>query len=155
MIGYSERLPRTWEVHAGYPPSADVQARSLLLTRTLSQVAPTVSPSLEPTQIYCADDPAAGRSDHAPFQAQGYAACVVSEDFFVGPMPDSPAPQDNPNYRKARDRVIVADFAADIARAVAAAVWITARGALGVAPQFSAKEGTSMAREVDTGNLHQ
>jgi hypothetical protein len=161
MIGYHEHPPRTWEVHAGFAPSAAVQARSLALARVLGQVAPLVSPALEPPQIYGAGDPAAGRSDHAPFQAQGYAACVVSEDFFVGPGPDSPAPQANPNYHQAGDTVVVADFAADIARAVAAAAWISAKGAAGVAPQFNAPSATSImgdnkmaAREIDTSNFH-
>lgn len=161
MIGYHERPPRTWEVHAGYAPSSAVQARSLTLARVLEQIAPLVSPALEPPQVYGAGDPAAGRSDHAPFQAQGYAACVVSEDFFVGPAPNSPAPQANPNYHRAGDKVVVADFAADIARAVAAAAWISAKGAAGVAPQFTAVSANSMtgskkmvAREVDTGNFH-
>src|SRR5262249_38217555 len=129
MIGYRERPPRTWEVHAGYAPSAAVLARSLTLARRLGQGAPLVSPALEAPQVYGASDPAAGRSDHAPFQAQGYAACVVSEDFFVGPASDSPTPQANPNYHRAGDTVVVADFAADIARAVAAAAWIFAKGA--------------------------
>src|SRR6266545_2889193 len=30
-----------------------------------------------------------GLSDHTWFQAQGYPACVVSEDFFVGPGDDA------------------------------------------------------------------
>jgi hypothetical protein len=134
MIGYHERLPRSWEVHVGHDQPAEVEARSLALARMLRDVSPSVSPGLEPPQIYMSGtvptgDPAAGRSDHAPFQSQGYAACVVSEDFFVGPDPESPAPQTNPNYHKAGDTVIVADFAADIARAVAVAAWVTAKPA--------------------------
>lgn len=141
MIGYHVRSPRAWEIHAGYSQSTEVEARSLALARVLSQVTPLVSPELASPQIYGARDPAAGRSDHASFQAQGYAACVVSEDFFVGPEPDSPAPQANPNYHRARDTVVVADFAADIARAVAAAAWITAKADLADRPQF-AREAT-------------
>jgi hypothetical protein len=162
MIGYHERAPRAWEVHAGYAPSAEIQARSLNLARLLGQVAPLVSPALEPPQVYGANDPAAGRSDHGPFQAHGYAACVVSEDFFIGPAPDSPAPQPNPNYHRAGDTVVVADFAADIARAVVAAAWILAKGAAGAAPQFTAAPAISMmgrtkmaARQIDTGNFLQ
>jgi len=161
MIGYHERAPRSWEVHAGYAPSAEIQARSFNLARLLGQVAPLVSPALEPPQVYGANDPAAGRSDHAPFQAQGYAACVISEDFFVGPAADSPAPQANPNYHRAGDTVVVADFAADIARAVAAASWISAKGAAGAAPQFTAAPANSItgsnkmaARDIDTSNFH-
>jgi hypothetical protein len=161
MIGYHEHQPQTWEVHAGYAPSASVQARSVALARILAQVAPLVSPALDSLQVYGDTDPAAGRSDHAPFQAEGYAACVVSEDFFIGPAPDSPAPQANPNYHRAGDKIVVADFAADIARAVAAAVWISAKGGIGVAPQFGAAASSGMirsnqmaAREIDTGNLY-
>ena len=159
MIGYHERPPRAWEVHAGYAQSSEVEARSLALTRILSQVVPLVAPALEPPQIYGASDPAAGRSDHAPFQAQGYAACVVSEDFFVGPAPDSPAPQANPNYHRSGDTVVVADFAADLARAVAAAAWISAKAGTAQPPRFGAtphklEEGAQMAtREIDTGNF--
>jgi hypothetical protein len=166
MIGYHEKGPRAWEVHTGYAQSADVEARSLGLARVLRQVTPMVSPALETPQIYStggnpARDPAAGRSDHAPFQAQGYAACVASEDFFVGPDPSSPAPQENPNYHSARDSVVVADFAADIARAVAAAVWVTANtDSAASAPQFAARpsqleqEDIHMAlREMDTGSF--
>jgi len=161
MIGYHDRPPRAWEVHAGYVPSAEVQARSLALARVLEQVAPLVSPGLAPVQVYGVNDPAAGRSDHAPFQAQGYAACVVSEDFFVGPAPDSPAPQANPNYHRAGDTVIRADFAVDIARTVAAAAWVSAKGGTGMTPQFAAAvensrvEDTNMtAGDIDTGNFH-
>jgi len=161
MIGYHERPPWTWEVHAGYAQSSEIQARSIALGRVLAQVAPLVSPALEPPQIYGGTDPAAGRSDHAAFQAQGYAACVVTEDFFVGPAPDSPAPQANPNYHHAADTVVVASFAADIARAVAAAAWISAKGSVGGAPQFASASvnlttgrTTAMAaREIDTGNF--
>jgi Zn-dependent M28 family amino/carboxypeptidase len=165
MIGYHEGPPRSWEVHVGHDPSAEVEARSLALARVLRDVSPSVSPRLEPPQIYTSGtartgDPAAGRSDHAPFQAQGYAACVVSEDFFVGPDPESPTPQANPNYHKAGDTVIVADFAADIARAVAAAAWVTAKTGAAEVPQFAARstnfkmEGINMAsREIDTGNF--
>jgi Fungalysin metallopeptidase (M36)/Peptidase family M28 len=161
MIGYHERPPRSWEVHAGYSQSAEVEARSLALARVLRQVTSIVSPALELPQIYAsvmAGDPAAGRSDHAPFQAQGYAACVVSEDFFAGPDPDSPAPQPNPNYHRAGDTTIVPDFAAEIARAVAAAAWVVAKATISTnPPQFAAQcrgEDVRMtSREIDTGSL--
>jgi Peptidase family M28 len=166
MIGYHEKGPRSWEVHAGYSQSADVEARSLALAEVLRRVSPIISPALETPQIYgtggnLAGDPAAGRSDHAPFQAQGYAACVASEDFFVGPDPNSPAPQPNPNYHSAGDTAIVADFAADIARVVAATAWLTAKAMVPAGtPQFAAtpalseREDVGMAsREIDTGSF--
>ena len=81
----------------------------------------------QPAERLGQDDPAAGRSDHAAFQERGYAACAVSEDFFVGPGPDSPAPNPNPDYHRRTDRRIDFEYAADIARAVAAAAWLAAR----------------------------
>jgi hypothetical protein len=49
---------------------------------------------------------AAGRSDHASFHAQGYPAIVVSEDFFIGPGTEAPAPEENPNYHRPGDTFI-------------------------------------------------
>jgi FMN phosphatase YigB (HAD superfamily) len=134
MIGYNLEQPRSFEVHAGFWPSSDVQQRSAVLARRLSELTPLVSPKLELPQIYRSmgpepteRDPADGRSDHAAFQQHGYAACVVSEDFFAGPAPESPQPESNPNYHKETDTFVDFEYAADIARAVAAAAWATAR----------------------------
>jgi hypothetical protein len=97
--------------------------RSLVLADALRALAPTLAPNLAPPQIFMkADDPAAGRSDHASFHERGFAACVCSEDFFAGPAPDSPAPQPNPNYHKNTDTSVNVNYAADIARLVAGAV---------------------------------
>jgi bacterial leucyl aminopeptidase len=133
MIGYRssrEGPPHPIEVHTGYPPSADVEARSRMLANMLAKLAPEISPNLTPVQIYPVPDgrgdPAAGRSDHASFQERGYAACVVSEDFFTGPQSDSPAPQPNPNYHKRTDTTVDYRYAADIARVVAAAALLAA-----------------------------
>ena len=130
MIGYrGNRMtpPRPVEVHAGYAPSADVEARSRMLADMIAQLTPRISPNLAPVQIYPdperPGDPAAGRSDHASFQERGYAACAVSEDFFPGPKSHSPDPQPNPNYHKSTDTVVDYGYAADIARVVAAAAW--------------------------------
>jgi leucyl aminopeptidase len=130
MIGYrGNRMtpPRPVEVHAGYAPSADVEARSRMLADMIAQLTPRISPNLAPVQIYPdperPGDPAAGRSDHASFQERGYAACAVSEDFFPGPKSHSPDPQPNPNYHKPTDTVVDYGYAADIARVVAAAAW--------------------------------
>jgi hypothetical protein len=88
MIGFHKVDPRSWEVHAGFAPSAQTQARSVTIAKVVQSVAPIVSPRLDQAQIYdTAQDPAAGRSDHAPFQDQGYPACVVSEDFFFDRRP--------------------------------------------------------------------
>ena len=126
MIGYNVDLPRSFEVHVGYRPSADVQARSLVLAETIKGLIPKVATDLELPQIYTERDPAAGRSDHASFHERGYAACVTSEDFFVGPQPDSPEAEPNPNYHQEQDDFVDFDYAADIARVIAAAAWQTA-----------------------------
>lgn len=126
MIGYNTAPPRSFEVHVGYTPSIDVQNRSLVLAERMKRLTPQVSPGLELPQIYTQPDPAAERSDHASFHERGYAACVTSEDFFIGPEPDSPAAEANPNYHKDKDTFVDYDYAADITRLVAAAAWLTA-----------------------------
>jgi hypothetical protein len=69
-------------------------------------------------------DPAESRSDHSSFQFEGYAACLASEDFFAGPGSSAPVPDPNPNYHLPADNAVNACYAADIARAMAAAAWI-------------------------------
>jgi bacterial leucyl aminopeptidase len=127
MVGYKTRPPHIFEVHVGYP-AAEVQERSLTLARRIDRLTKQISPELEQPEIYPAagPDPAAGRSDHASFQERGYAACAVSENFFAGPAPDSPAPETNPNYHKKSDTFVNYAYAADIARVVGAAAWLTA-----------------------------
>ena len=92
----------------------------------IAALAPQVSPGLPAPQIFAngEGDPAEGRSDHYSFQLHGYAACLASEDFFAGPGPAAPAPEPNPNYPLPADRTVNADYAADIARAAAAAAWL-------------------------------
>ncbi|MFN6474439.1 MAG: M20/M25/M40 family metallo-hydrolase [Nostoc sp. SerVER01] len=131
MIGYNVKEPRSFEVHVGYLPSKDVQDRSLVLAEHLSKVTQQISKELQPLQIYTSKswldrDPAEGRSDHASFHERGYAACVVSEDFFAGPLIDSPAAEANPNYHMRTDTFVDTEYATDIARAIAAAAWVTA-----------------------------
>lgn len=126
MIGYNVAPPRSFEVHVGYMPSADVQSRSLVLAERMKRLTTTVSSNLELPQIYTQPDPAAERSDHASFHERGYAACVTSEDFFIGPEPGSPAAEANPNYHKDKDTFVDFEYAADIARVIAATTWVTA-----------------------------
>lgn len=162
MIGYNKVTPRSWEVHAGFSPSLDVERRAVALAQLVRQVTPQVSPQLELPQIYSSSspdgDPAAGRSDHAPFQEHGYTACVASEDFFVGPGPDTLEAEANPNYHQKGDTFIDAEFAADIARAIAAAAWVTAKvsatstGSVPATLSHSEVPMTS-AREIDTRKI--
>jgi bacterial leucyl aminopeptidase len=126
MVGYNVNPPRSFEVHVGYQASANVQKRSLVLAKRLKRLVSVLSPNLQSPQIYTQPDPAEGRSDHASFHQRGYAACVTSEDFFAGPLPTSPTAEPNPNYHKDRDTFVDFDYAADIARLVGAAAWLTA-----------------------------
>ncbi len=128
MIGYNREPPRTYEIHAGIRKFPDVEARSLALAEGIGALAEHVSPNLPAPQIYLSKDPdpAEERSDHASFQLVGYPACVTSEDFFAGPGPDTPQSEGNPNYHKMSDTFVDLEYTADIARAVAAAAWVTA-----------------------------
>jgi bacterial leucyl aminopeptidase len=126
MIGFDSNSERTFELHAGFTPSMSVQQRSTKLAQLISSLVPEVSPTLLP-QMYPngnQTDPAESRSDHYSFQREGYAACCVTEDFFVGPKPNSPTQDPNPNYHLPADNAVNAIYAADITRAVAAAAWI-------------------------------
>jgi bacterial leucyl aminopeptidase len=128
MIGYNKEPPRTYEIHAGIQKFPDVEDRSFTLAERIGRLAEHVSPNLPAPQIYLSKDPdpAEERSDHASFQLVGYPACVISEDFFAGPDPGSPQSEANPNYHKKGDTFVDPEYAADIARAVAAAAWATA-----------------------------
>lgn len=123
MIGFcSAPLPATFEVHVGCASSDEVISRSLQLAELCRDVAPQVASGLLTPEIYKAyDEPATGRSDHASFHQYGYAACVLSEDFFNGFAADA-KPQ-NPHYHTAHDLTVTSAYAADIARVVAAAAW--------------------------------
>jgi hypothetical protein len=128
MIGYNRQPPRTYEVHAGVGRLPVVEERSLALAKRIGSLAELVSPNLPAPQIYLSKDPdpAEGRSDHASFQLVGYPACATSEDFFAGPGPNAPQSEANPNYHKMSDTFVDHEYAADLARAVAAAAWASA-----------------------------
>lgn len=133
MIGFRRQQTqpaRNFEIHAGFTAEPDVEERSLALAQLVHETVSRVSPNLNPPQIYPnvlgGIDPAAGRSDHAAFQQRGYAACIVCEDFFVGPAPDSPPAAPNPNYHRNTDVQIDYEYAADIARVVTGAALIAA-----------------------------
>jgi len=130
MIGYDINPERTFELHVGFTPLPAVQTRSARLAELITSLVPQVSPGLPAPQVYPGEDsvsdPAERRSDHYSFQLEGYAACLASEDFFAGPGPAAPAPEPNPNYHLPADNAVNAGYAADIARAVAAASWVAA-----------------------------
>jgi hypothetical protein len=129
MIGFDVVPDRTFELHAGFTPSASVQARSLGLAQTIAELRPQVSPQLSVPQIYPAQgefDLAEGRSDHHSFHLAGYAACLAIEDFFPGPGRGAPQAEPNPDYHLPTDADINPAYAADVARVVTAAAWVTA-----------------------------
>ncbi|MBY5408457.1 M28 family peptidase [Rhizobium leguminosarum] len=155
MIGYNELPPRAWEAHAGYQPSSPIELQSRILAELIGNVAQRTAPKLLAPQIYHSKtspngDPAAGRSDHASFQAQGYPAVVISEDFFIGPGTEAPAPDENPNYHRPGDTVVDAEFAADIARAVGAAAWVTATQTEATFADLKMEQAMTTKRELDT-----
>lgn len=130
MMGYNREPPPTYEVHAGFAGSPEVEKRSTTIAERIAAAAHAVAPELPAPQIYRTTlgepDPADGRSDHTSFQEVGYAACVVTEDFFTGPTPRVPA-EANPNYHTADDTFVDTTYAAGIARAICAAAWLMSR----------------------------
>ncbi|WP_420127261.1 M28 family metallopeptidase [Longimicrobium sp.] len=128
MIGYDQKPPAVFEVHAGYaatkPKDAKAAAaRSAEQADLIEYLRPIVT-TLPKTEITTSpDESGAGRSDHCMFHAAGYPACWVTEDFF----PESGKRSDkNPAYHTRKDLTIKADYAAQIARLVGAAAWIAA-----------------------------
>jgi leucyl aminopeptidase len=106
-----------------------VEESSLDLARVVARLAAQMSPDLPPAQVYPAPgepDPAEQRSDHYSFQVRGHPACLASEDLFAGPGLDAPPGEMNPNYYSPTDKAVDFGYAADIARAIVAAAWITA-----------------------------
>lgn len=127
MIGFSGGFAQTeFEVHVGCVINPDAERRSLELARLIRAVTGTVS-GLKMPQVYAENDPFYDRSDHTPFQVQGFAACLVCEDANEGPLLTSPDPRPNPNYHKTSDRKIDHSYAAEIARVVAAAAILKAK----------------------------
>jgi hypothetical protein len=133
MIGRNSVPPPLFEVHAGYSPSPEVESRSLVLARRVARLREAVASRLDGPEVCRTKGPASherdgaeGRSDHASFHARGYAACCVSEDLFMND-PGLPPAEVNEHYHKESDREINRRYAADIARVVAAAAWVTAQ----------------------------
>lgn len=129
MAGHDVLGGRSFEIHAGATDPA-VRDASTVVAEAVAKWAAALT-ALAPAQIYRGTssatqanrdlyDPAIGRADHASFQQQGWAAVVVSEDFFVNQAGEE-APEPNPNYHRLTDTVVNATYVADIARAVARA----------------------------------
>jgi hypothetical protein len=124
MIGFTSSRQRRFELHAGFSEST-VQERSAGLAHLVAAVAGEVSPDLAPAQIFLHGsylDPASGLSDHTSFHKRCFPACLASEH----PFPGLNVAGFNPDYHRPTDLCIDASYAADIARAVAAAAWLAA-----------------------------
>lgn len=132
MIGFTGgTLQREFEVHAGCGGDLQAEMRARDLAWTIDGVTKQVSTVLNLPQIYPSFqggfDPSFGRSDHVHFQKK-YAACMISEDQNEGPLIASPHFRENKNYHRRTDKKIDYDYAAEIARVVAAAAILKARG---------------------------
>jgi leucyl aminopeptidase len=127
MIGFDRKPPSRFEVHAGVAGSAThndaAAARSADQAALVAHLRPIIT-TLEETEIFDGKgDLGATRSDHLKFHAAGYPACWVTQDFF----PDENGEDDlNPAYHTGGDTEIMEEYAAQIARLVAAAAWIAA-----------------------------
>ena len=130
MVGYDVQGGHSFEIHAGATDPA-VRDASVVVAQTITKWAAAVT-ELGPAQIYRGTlsaeqpnrdlyDPAIGRADHASFQNQGWAAVVVSEDYFINQAGEE-APEPNPNYHRFTDTSVNATYVADIARAITRAV---------------------------------
>jgi leucyl aminopeptidase len=128
MIGSDPGSPRVFELHAGSGANLLVRRDSLALAALVAQMAAQVSPTLLP-QVYPATgegDPGNGRSDHSSFHKHGFAACWATQDFFDGPLASDPPARRNQQYHLPGDVRVDEAYAADIARAIAAAAWCMA-----------------------------
>ncbi|HLM57628.1 MAG TPA: M28 family peptidase [Pyrinomonadaceae bacterium] len=132
MIGHTGgTLQKEFEVHVGCLNNPQAEEGSLALAVRIESVVTQVSQVLATPQIYPGTggyDPLDNKSDHTSFQSLGYRACVVTEDGHEGPLLTSPPPRPNHNYHKQSDKEIDYDYAAEIARVVAAAAILTAKG---------------------------
>ncbi|MCX4539547.1 M20/M25/M40 family metallo-hydrolase [Streptomyces sp. NBC_01565] len=111
----------TVEIHAGSAVAGPAGAASNTLADVLARATSAVSSGLTVERVTGAEDPAAGRSDHASFHERGWAAVAVSENFFDGAEPASGTRQ----YHKPGDTLDDHDhdtgYATDIARGVTTA----------------------------------
>lgn len=121
MIGGYQGGARKVEIHAGSAVGGAVVGASNALGDVVARAVKAVAPSFEVERITGPTDPAAGRSDHASFHERGWAAVAVSENFFADIAPASGTRQYHLPGDTLNDRDHNTDYAADVARAVAAA----------------------------------
>lgn len=135
MIGYNSDANLIFEVHAGATNTA-VRDLSVSVAEAVADAAASLG-VLQSAQVYRGIsasggpdrtlwDPAIDRSDHASFPQQGYAAVVISEDYFANQAAE-PLKDPNPHYHTQNDTLIDTTYAAAIASAVVNAVLDLAR----------------------------
>jgi hypothetical protein len=128
MIGYTSKPKPEFEVHAGYATlgaanAKAAAARSIEQVELIKHLRPIVT-NLHGVQTFTDRfDIGASRSDHSMFHGAGYPGCWVTQDFFPEQEPSGDL---NPAYHTRYDSRIMADYATQIARLVAAAAWIAA-----------------------------
>jgi bacterial leucyl aminopeptidase len=122
-----------FEIHMGCRDDPAVERRSEPIGAAVEHAARLLG-ELGPAEVYRSPadplrrDPADGRSDHSSFHMSGYAAVIVSEDFFGGTTDLPTEAPNNPHYHSRTDTAIDASYAASIARIAALAAWGLAHG---------------------------
>lgn len=112
---------RPVEIHAGSAVPGPVAGASDTLGDLVAAAVGEVAPDLTTQRLTGADDPAAGRSDHASFHERGWAAVAVCENFFDDTAPATGTRQYHKPGDTLDDRDHSTDYAASIARGVTTA----------------------------------
>ncbi|MCR8574775.1 M28 family metallopeptidase [Streptomyces sp. Isolate_219] len=121
MIAGFQGGTRTMEIHTGSSVPGPVVGASDALGGLVAQAAPAVAADFSLQALAGSGDPAAGRSDHASFHERGWAAAAVCENFFDDTAPATGTRQYHMPGDTLLDEDHDTDYAAAIARTVAAA----------------------------------
>lgn len=121
MIAGFQGGVRTVEIHAGSAVPGPAADASNELGDCLERATSAVSSGLTLERLAGADDPAAGRSDHASFHERGWAAVAVCENFFDGSGPATGTRQYHTPGDTLDDRDHDTEYATEIARGVTTA----------------------------------
>ncbi len=147
MIGWNDGagpIPgagkRTFEFHGIGPadyskekfgrlaPSIDRMGRAI--DRSVSTLTTSLAaPQKYPRDFGCGFSPALNSSDHRNFLGNCHPACLISEDLWEDSCRNRRSAGRNPNYHTSTDTfgTIDLEYATEITRAVAGAVWLLAK----------------------------
>lgn len=134
MIAYDAKDEPIFELHVGASDHPEAERCSLEIAELVVSVVKRMNLQIRP-QVHRTTldgpDPGEERSDHLHFHRHDYPACYICEDFF--PTPGADDADKNPGYHNKTDTIDLynAPYAAEIAQAVAGAVWLAA-----TAPEF-------------------